>query len=43
MAVFDVAKVSMPTDEDREGAMTALFRLQDTYLLPSSKLASGKN
>ena len=41
MAVFDNAKMSFPTVEDHEGAMTALFRLQDTYLMPSNKLAKG--
>lgn len=41
MAVYDIAKTHFPSNEDHEGAMTALFRLQDTYKLPSNKLAKG--
>ena len=41
MAAYDIAKAHFPSNEDHEGAMTALFRLQDTYKLPSSKLAKG--
>ena len=31
-----------PTDEDMTGAATALLRLQDTYALPTEKLARGE-
>ena len=31
-----------PTDEDMGGAASALLRLQDTYALPTEKLARGE-
>ncbi|XP_066914934.1 prolyl 4-hydroxylase subunit alpha-1-like [Clytia hemisphaerica] len=40
-AIYDNAKMVLPTTEDHEGAMTALFRLQDTYKVPSNMLAKG--
>lgn len=40
-AAYDEMRPYFPSDEDYEGAMTALFRLQDTYNLPSQKLAKG--
>ena len=37
------AKISsFPTKEDLQGAATALLRLQDTYALPTEKLARGE-
>ena len=41
MATFDIAKTYFPSNEDHEGAMAALFRLQDTYKVPSISLAKG--
>ena len=41
-AVYDEMKPYFPSSEDYEGAMTALFRLQDTYKLPSLTFAKGK-
>ena len=41
-AIYDNAKMVLPTTEDHEGAMTALFRLQDTYKVPSNMLAKGE-
>ena len=32
----------LPTDEDLEGAANALLRLQDTYALPTEKIAKGE-
>ena len=34
-------KPLFPTEEDHVAAMVALFRLQDTYNLPSKSLAKG--
>lgn len=38
---FEKLKPYFPATEDYEGAMTALFRLQDTYKLRSKSLAKG--
>lgn len=34
--------LKLPTDEDLNGAATALVRLQDTYNLDTSSIASGE-
>lgn len=39
--VFETLQPYLPTPEDHEGAMDALFRLQTTYLLQSKSLAEG--
>jgi len=41
VAMLEIAKTHFPSNEDHEGAMAALFRLQDTYKVPSNKLAKG--
>ena len=41
LANIETAKPYFPTYEDYQGAMTAIFRLQDTYQLPAKRLADG--
>lgn len=42
MANISLNNYRLPSDEDFKGAITALQRLQETYQLPPSALASGK-
>lgn len=38
---MDALRESLPTEEDLDGAVSALIRLQDTYALPAARMASG--
>ncbi len=41
MSNLSLNEYRLPTDEDFNGAMTAVMRLQDTYDLEPQELASG--
>ena len=42
MANISMNRHQFPNQEDFEGAMTALIRLQETYHIESSTIAQGK-
>lgn len=41
LAEFEARRSELPDDEDLDGVVSAVLRLQDTYQLPAAKIADG--